>query len=96
MSYNKYIQIKKFKKINLISLMKGLRDMEYTVEDVRRIIGAKTTGTVRVLLCLPEFEKKRTFGIHSGKGFKYILNAQELKKLRELFEKRRNRRYGRT
>lgn len=93
MTYKKYLQIKKFKRVSLNSLMKGLWDMEYSVEDIRRILGARSTGTIRMLLCLPEFEKRRTYGTRSGKGFVYLLNAQELKRIRELFElKRRKKR----
>ena len=85
----KYIEIKKFKKYDIIKILRRIEGMEYTVEDIRRIMRAKSSGTIRNILCLPEFEKKRSFNYHRGKALIYSFNAQDLKRIREILATRR-------
>ena len=85
MNAEKLLQIKKFKKYNLIKLIEGMKEMEYTIEDLQRIVNAKSTCRVRNILCRAEFEKKRIPNSGYGKKLVYQFNALDLQAFKDAF-----------
>lgn len=60
----------------------------YSVADLKRIFHAKSENLIRLLLCLPEYEKKRVYNHHAGKRLMYGLDAMDLKALRLRYTER--------
>lgn len=59
--------------------------MKLNIEDLRRILGAKSVSRIRNLLCRPEFEKRRVIELHVGRKLIYDFSAQDLKEFKEMF-----------
>ena len=58
---------------------------EYSVEDLRRITGAKSVSRIRNILCRPEFEKKRSIYPRIGRKLVYNFTSTDLQEFKKEF-----------